>query len=141
MSYKPKITFSLRTLLIFTAFVALLVPACMFFFHREPRPFRDLDRFTNGYDLRGWSLEVEPDLPGPYREAGDDWSGAMPFQFNSGDPAKGWVDSGSSRRNFNYPGQAGVSYVVTFLETRDDKPTYLILSKPDAHTTGTSGGG
>ena len=49
MSYKPKITFSLRTLLIFTAFVALLVPACMFFFHREPRPDSP---FTNAAPLK-----------------------------------------------------------------------------------------
>ncbi|WP_442510254.1 hypothetical protein SH528x_001865 [Novipirellula sp. SH528] len=138
MNRKPKIPFSIHALLVFTAFVAVLVSAGMFFFHRAARPFKDLDRFANAYDLRGWSVEIEPDLPGPYRTAGDDWSGAMPFQFNSGKPAKGWVESGGVKRMFHHPGRIGVSYLVVFLENLDDAPTFLILSKPDDNSA--SGG-
>ena len=55
MNRKPKIAFSIRALLLFTAFVAVGV----FFFHRDPRPYKELDWFTNSYDLRGWSIEIE----------------------------------------------------------------------------------
>jgi len=139
MSRKPKIAFTIRSLLLFTAFVAVLVSAGVFFFHRAPRPYTDLDRFTNAYNLRGWSIEIEPDLPGPYRTAGDDWSGAMPFQFNSGNPAKGWVESGGAKRNYNHSGRAGVSYIGVALETTDDAPTFLILSKPDDQSASSGG--
>ncbi|MEM7479064.1 MAG: hypothetical protein AAF483_29115 [Planctomycetota bacterium] len=98
-----------------------------------------MDWFTNSQDLRGWSIEIEPDLPGPFRAAGDDWSGAMPFQFNSGHPAKGWVESSGARRKYNYPGRVGVSYLVFLLETIDDAPTYLILSKRDDNSTSSGG--
>ena len=135
MNRKPKIAFSIRALLLFTAFVAVGV----FFFHRDPRPYKELDWFTNSYDLRGWSIEIEPDLPGPYRAAGDDWSGALPFQFNPGKPAKGWVESGGAKRTYNHPGRAGVSYIVVALETTDDAPTYLILSKPDDNSASSGG--
>ena len=139
MSRKP--TFSIRSLMVLTLLVSVAIVALTVLLRPTPRPYKPLDRFTNGYIARGWSVEVAPDLDGPYRTAGDDWSSAGTFHCNSGQPAKGWVDSGTSRRSFNYPGRAGVSYIVTLLETRDDEPTYLIMSKTDAGTIPDSGGG
>lgn len=129
MSRKP--TFSIRSLLVLTTTVAIAVTALAVLLRRTPRPYKTLERFANSYEARGWTVEVAPDLDGPYRTAGDDWSAAAAVQCNSGQPVKGWVESGGTRRAIHYPARIGTSYIVEFLETRDDRPTYLILSKPD----------
>ncbi|TWU07516.1 hypothetical protein [Stieleria varia] len=129
MDWNPRIAFLIRRLLFLTAIVIVLVWVGLAFFHREPLRYHDLEWFTTTSDLRGWNIEVEPDIPGPYRTVGDHWSGVGATQFNPGRPATGWVQAGGTKRSFDYPGRSGVSYLVFFLETKDDALAYLILSK------------
>ena len=127
--------------MLLTLFASVVIVFFILATRRTPRPYKPLERFTAGRIALGWTIEVAPDIDGPYRAAGDDWSGAAVYHGSSGGRVKGWVDSGTSKRTFNYPGRAGVSYVVVALENRDDEPTYLIFSKPDGKTSPASSGG
>ena len=123
-----KLRLSIRVLLIVTGVVAVSMLGVMLTLHNDPRPYKELEELTEAYGLRGWSVEVAPDLVGPYRTAGDDRSGAFGIEFNPGKPVRGWVEAGGVRRLVNHPGRDGVSLVMVGLETIDDRPTYLILS-------------
>ena len=88
MSRKP--TFSIRSLMLLTLFASVVIVFFILATRRTPRPYKPLERFTAGRIALGWTIEVAPDIDGPYRAAGDDWSGAAVYHGSSGGRVKGW---------------------------------------------------
>ena len=122
--------FSIRSILVFTALVALATLTANTLLVRRPRPYFSLELLV-GHNPRDWKIEFAPDVPGPYRYAGDDLSGYGPIQLPSGVDAQGHVSSGKNKRKFFHPVREGFSYLVFFLENKDCQPTYMILSIPN----------
>lgn len=130
--------FNLRGLLVLTLFAALVL-TCYIAFRGQPRGYRHLDEIirlqASDKSLSGatWEIHVSPDAIGPFRTAGNDWTGAAPYQLSVGSGAHGCIDTGSERRKFDHEGIPGVSFLVFLLEGKDDRATYLIMKRADGH--------
>lgn len=128
--------FNLRGL-VFLVFIAALVFTAVRTYRGQPRVYIPLDEFIRRHasdkSLSGatWEIHVPPDVSGPFRAAGSDWSGSGPYQLPVGRGAHGWIDTGSERRKFDHDGIPGTSFLVFPLEDRDDRATYLIMKRAD----------
>lgn len=128
--------FNLRGLLLLTL-VAALVLTCYLAFRGKPRTYLHLDELirlqASDKSLSGatWEIHVAPDSRGPFRSAGNGWTGSGPYQLPVGSGAHGSIDTGSERRKFDHEGIPGVSFLVFPLEDKDDRATYLIMKRAD----------
>lgn len=128
--------FSLRSLLLLTSIAAVLI-AVFLNIRGQPRQFYTLDeiiaRYASDRSLSGalWEIHVAPDISGPFRSAGDDWTSHGPVQIPPGFGAHGWIDTGSDRRKFDHSGIPDVSYLIIRLENPDDQAGYLLMKRKD----------
>jgi hypothetical protein len=127
--------FSIRTILIATLVIAigLVVYKSM---KGPPRPYHSMERIISGCagDTRNgnaWEIYIPPDIDGPYRTIGDDWSGILPYQTAPGEPFKAWVELESGRRTCDLPAVANHSYLIIPLENRKSQRTMLVMTRND----------
>ncbi len=130
------VTFNLRGLLVLTLFAAIAL-TCYLAFRGKPRGYLHLDEIirlqASDKSLSGasWEVHISPDATGPFRSAGNDWSGSGPYQLAPGRGAHGSIDTGTEIRKFDHEGIPGMSFLVFLLEDKDDRATYLIMKRAD----------
>ncbi len=128
--------FNLRGLLVLTFFAAIVL-TCYLAYRGQPRGYLHLDEIirlqASDKSLTGatWEIHVSPDISGPFRTSGNDWSGSGPYQLPVGSGAHGSIDTGSERRKFDHEGIPGVSFLVFLLENKYDRATYLIMKRTE----------
>ncbi len=101
----------------------------------QPRPYYTIGeiirRHASDRSLSGavWKVHVTPDIDGPFRLAGNDWRSHAMFQSAPGEGVRGWIDSGTGRRQYDHVGIPDVSLLVVPLENAEDQAACLVLKR------------